>query len=174
MQYLRSSRCLLVLDNSESILRRNCWTLLLWLWGIWSTTATGRRWASKLSGTTSREKPIGLTAKEGKSYRCDRSTEWFTTGRSTGNSQSSRFSFDRRWIQDSDWVLRWQSLALKIATTTIQSYLVGIFLASWSRVQSCLAIFGIFRPAVSSLVSFREAGDVLLAKKRSVWHYQSC
>jgi len=29
-----------------------------------------------------------------------------------------------------------------------------VFLASWSRATSCLAIFGIFRPAVSSLVSF--------------------
>jgi len=56
---------------------------------------------------------------------------------------------------------------LKIATTTIQSYLVGIFLASWSRVQSCLAIFGIFRPAVSSLVIL-EAGDVLFGKKSGV------
>jgi len=46
-------------------------------------------------------------------------------------------------------------LALKIATTTIQSLFGGDISASWSRVQSCLAIFGIFRPAVSSLVSFR-------------------
>jgi hypothetical protein len=136
MEYLRSSRCLLVLDNGESILRSGERA------GRYRSGYEGygqllRRVADEQHQSclllTSREKPIGLTAKEGETLPV-RSLQ--LTGLAQAEAQEifkakgfvSAEDESRKLIE----FYHGNPLALKIAATTIQSLFDGdiyIFLA---------------------------------------------
>ena len=129
MQYLRSSRCLLVLDNSESILRSGE------LAGRYCSGYEGYGQLLRRVGDerhqsclvlTSREKPIGLTAKEGKSLPV-RSLQ--LSGLPQAEAQELLKAKGFVSTEDESRILieyyAGNPLALKIATTTIQSLFGG-------------------------------------------------
>ena len=129
MQYLRSSRCLLILDNSESILRSGE------LAGRYCSGYEGYGQLLRRVGDerhqsclvlTSREKPIGLTAKEGKSLPV-RSLQ--LSGLPQAEAQEIIKAKGLVSTEDESRILieyyAGNPLALKIATTTIQSLFGG-------------------------------------------------
>lgn len=129
MEYLRSSRCLLLLDNAESILQSGepggRYRTGYEEYGQLLRRVADERHQSCLV-LTSREKPIGLTAKEGKTLPV-------RSLRLTGLDQAAAQEIlkDKGLVSTEDEsrkLIEYYSgnpLALKIAATTIQSLFDG-------------------------------------------------